>query len=150
MRILRTILLSTTLFYSCSKSPKCSGYDINKGIINSAILINCIPAGYQENFVITTDSAYQKTFLNDATGQPTCNLPKIDFSTYSLLGQRASGQCDVKFIREVTRVDSERKYHYKVVAKNCGACKKETYSDNWVTVPRVPNGWTVTFEAVQK
>ncbi len=150
MRILLTILLFNVFFYSCSKSPKCSGEDSNKGIINSSIQINCIPTTYQDNFTITTDSAYHKIFSNTLTGQPICNLPKIDFNTYSLLGLRGSGQCEVKFIREVTRIASEMKYNYKLTVQSCGLCKKESYSDNWVTVPKVPSGWIVTYEIDEK
>ena len=150
MRILFAILIFAGLFSSCSKSPKCWGNDRNKGIINTSILINCFPTTYQDNFIITTDSAYQKIFSDTLTGQTVCNLPTIDFSTYSLLGQRASGQCEIKFIREATRIDSEKKYHYKVTAKSCGLCKKEAFGDNWVTVPKVPSGWTVTFEIDEK
>jgi hypothetical protein len=146
-----TILVGLlVLFYSCSKSPKCSGNDKNQGIINHSIDIECVPVKLQENYTITTDSAYRKIFTDTGAAQNFCNLPAIDFNSYSLLGQPASGQCEIKMIREVSRLDSENRYHYKVIVNSCGLCKKESFSDNWVIVPKLPNGWTVTFEVKEE
>ncbi len=150
MRILFVILIFTGLFSSCSKSPKCWGDDKNKGIINSSIRIDCEPTTFQENYIIKSDSAYQQAFTNTSTGQTNCILPFIDFNTQTLLGVRATGQCEIKVIREVTSLDNESKYHFKVTVKSCGLCKKMAYVDNWVTVPKLPSGWTVTFEIDEK
>jgi hypothetical protein len=134
------IILLTALFFSCSKNPKCWGNDKNEGIINTSIDIKCAPKADQPEFVILDNSSFIQSF------DSTCPLPNIDFSTESLLGLYADGECEVKFIREVTRVESEKKYHYKVNVKDCGYCKKLGYSYNWITVPKLPSGWTVTFE----
>lgn len=142
MRILFTILIFTALFSACSKSPKCWGDNKNKGIINSSIRIDCAPDG--EQFIISDDSTYVNLFPSS------CNLPTIDFNTNSLLGLYAEGGCELKFIREVSQLDNEKKYHYKVTVKSCGFCKKLAYSYNWVTVPKLPSGWTVTFEINEK
>ena len=136
-----------TIFISCGKSPRCWGGNKNEGIISSSVQINCWPAKFQENYIITSDSAYLQIFSDTSTG---CNRPPIDFSKFSLLGQSASGQCEIKVIREVTRSESENKYHYKVTVKSCGICKKEVLSDNWVIVPKLPDNWTVTFEVDEK
>jgi hypothetical protein len=150
MRILFTIFLFTGLFSSCSKSPECWGDNKNKGIINNSIRIDCSPTTKHENYVITSDSAYQQTFLNIATGQANCQLPPIDFSKETLLGVSATGQCEIKVIRKVASIDKDKKYHYTVKVRSCGLCKKMAYIDNWVTVPKLPNGWTVTFEVDDK
>ena len=142
MKILFTIILFAGLVSSCSKSPKCWGDDKNKGIINGSIRIDCEPNG--EQFIINDDSTYKETFSSS------CTLPTVDFSSYTLLGLYADGGCEVKFIREVTQLDNENKYHYKVTVKSCGACKKLGYSYNWVTVPKLPSGWTVTYEIDEK
>lgn len=150
MRILLSIFFIAGLLSSCGKSPRCWGDDKNKGIINSTELISCEPVLFQENYVITSDSVYQQTFADILTGQPNCVLPSIDFSTHTLLGVRATGQCELKAIREVTKMDNEKKYHFKVTVISCGICKKLSYKDNWVTVPKLPDGWTVTFEIEEK
>lgn len=137
-------------FLSCSKSPKCWGNNKNKGIIESSIQIDCDPNTEQENFIINNDSTFQQTFRNITTGQSNCTLPSIDFNTYTLLGLYATGGCEVKYIREVSRNDSEKNYHYKITVKSCGTCKKEVYSHNWVTAPKLPESWDVTFEIENK
>lgn len=142
MRTLLALLILTGLFSSCSKSPKCWGDNKNKGIINNAIRIDCAPSG--EQFIISDDTTYINTFSSG------CDLPPIDFNTHSLLGLYTEGDCKLKFIREVSQVDNENKYHYKVTAKSCGSCEKLAFSYNWVTVPKLPNGGTVTFEIVEK
>ena len=144
------LLISTVLiigaFLSCSKSPKCWGDNKNKGIIENSIRIDCEPASEQQEFVITNDSIFEQVFTNPFTGQLYCTLPVVDFNNYSLLGLFTTGSCEIKYIREVNRNESEQNYHYKVVVKSCGTCKKESYSYNWVTVPKIPDDWNVTFD----
>lgn len=135
---------------SCSKSPKCWGDNKNAGIIENSIRIDCQPASEQQQFIITNDSIFKQLFTDSLSGQLKCTLPVIDFNNSSLLGLFTTGQCELKYIREVTRNDSDTKYHYKVVVKSCGICKKEGYSYNWVTVPKVQSGWNVTFEVENK
>lgn len=145
------VLFLTSLSTSCSKSPKCWGKNKNKGIIERTININCDPISGEENFVIQNDSAYYFTFNDSIYEMISCSdLPAIDFNTQSLLGLWATGGCEVKYIREVTSMENELKYHYKVVVKSCGTCKKEAYSYNWITVPKLPGGWSVTFEIENK
>lgn len=150
LKILSLFLLIFGLSYSCSKSPKCWGNHKNKGIIESSIQIHCEPANYQENFIIENDSAYKQLFSYSINDPLNCELPTIDFKKYTLLGVNATGACEVKYIREVSQNDNEQKYHYKVTVKSCGACLKESYSFNWVTVPKLPEGWMVTFETEEK
>ncbi len=138
------LLLVAMLVGGCSKAPRCAGNDENAGIIFSSIQIGCEPTTLLENYVIASDSAYQQTFTDGI-----CNLPTIDFNTYTLLGARASGQCEIKVLREVTSVEARREYAYKITVKSCGLCKKLAYTDNWVLVPKLPNGWAVTFEVVE-
>jgi hypothetical protein len=138
------IILGLSL--SCSKSPKCWGEDANKGIINKSFNsdIKCLPKTTQSEFIILDKAAFLQTF------DSSCSLSNIDFNTESLLGLLANGGCKVKFIREVTKIESENKYHYKVTVNDCGTCKTSVFSYNWVTVPKLPNGWTVTFETKNK
>lgn len=129
---------------SCSKSPKCWGDDVNKGIITESVTIRCFPASSETQFSIDSDSSYANVF--DAA----CELPSIDFSRYTLLGIYTEGQCKTKYIREVEKQESKKNYHYKVEIKNCGTCKKMAVSYNWVLVPKVPPGWLVTYEVENK
>ena len=128
---------------SCSQSPECWGPDRNEGIIVRSLEIGCFPALAKRHYVITSDSAYRRVFSGSAAE---CDLPAIDFSLHTLLGVEASGGCEIKVIREVVRVESERRYRYKVKVRECGICKKLAVARNWVTVPRIQEDWTVSFE----
>ena len=103
-----------------------------------------------QEFIIADDSTFEQVFTNSLSGQLNCTLPIIDFNNNSLLGLFTTGSCEVKYIREVTRNESEENYHYRVVVKSCGTCKKEGYAYNWVTVPKIPENWNVTFEIENK
>lgn len=140
--ILMTGLLMLGLFSSCSKSPKCWGKDKNKGIISASVEIKCHPDNEEKQFIIDSDSAYHQVF------QSVCELPEIDFNSTTLLGLYAEGNCTIKYIREVEK--QENNYHYKIIVKSCGTCKCMGYSFNWVTVPKLPQEWGVTFEVVNK
>lgn len=149
--IATSIAIALIIFInSCSKSPKCWGENKNKGIIEKSADIRCEPMQDIHEFAITDDSSYKKVFTNRLTGELTCDLPSFDFEKYTLLGQYADGQCETKFIREVFKEESLQRYHYKVTVKNCGACKSSAYSYNWVLVPKLENGWTVSFEVDEK
>ena len=145
-----TVSILSVCLCSCLKSPKCWGDDRNKGIIHSSVELACFPVIHQEKYVITSDSAYQRTFTDATTRLPVCTLPPIDFDVNTLLGIRTYGQCRIKVIRKVTKAEGENNYHYSVTVRSCGRCKSLAITDNWVTVPKLPDGWTVTFQTEEK
>ncbi len=138
------VLLAVLVATSCSKSPKCWGDDVIKGIIVEQVSIRCFPVSSETRFIINSDSVFEKVF--DAS----CVLPSVDFSKCTLLGLYAEGQCNVKYIREVSESGAEKKYHYKVIVKSCGTCKSMAQSYNWVTTPKLPPDWDVSFEVENK
>lgn len=136
-------------FFTCSKSPKCWGDNKNKGIINENLPIG-FPYKKENNYIVNSDSAYTELFT-DSNGELVVNdLPPIDFSKTTLLGLKVIGQCNVKLISEVTQNEGNKTYLYKTIVKSCGTCKKALSKVNWVSVPKLPNGWDVTFELVEK
>ena len=70
----------------------------------------------------------------------------IDFSAYTLLGNYASGGCNVAFTRTVELDEQAKKYWYTIKVREAGACKRLEYSMNWVLVPKLPPGYTVEFQ----
>jgi hypothetical protein len=140
------ILPALFMMTGCGKGPKCWGDNKNKGIVVSSVEIPCLPNAEQKQFVIASDSLYKAIFTDQQSGTM-CNLPGIDFNTHSLLGQesRSSG-CEAKFIQEVQKEDASKKYVYEVKVKECGICKPLRISYHWVTVPKIPQGWTVDFK----
>lgn len=152
MKTIRQLIILVTIlnFIGCSKSPKCWGDGKNKGIIINSVDISCLPSTEENHILIMDDSTYHSTFQDLLTGELGCELPMIDFSTESLLGFYGSGKCNVKFIRDVTRDQNNIQYNYKLTVIDCGLCLSEGFAYNWVTVPTLPNGWTVTYEIEEK
>ena len=132
--LILTVFLSLT---SCIKR-KCKDGDSNGGII-----VNYFNDYYEKissDGVAISDSASFKQIF------PNRPLP-IDFNNYSLLCiYTDGGGCHVSVDREVTKLDSEKQYHYTIHIYACGMCKKLWISPNVVSVPKLPTGWTATFE----
>lgn len=148
MKKILFVLAFVPIISCCSKFSKCKGGDENKGMINADFKFNCLPeANGEVEFVIDHDSTFQKLFKN---AQPSCTIPSVDFSTTTILGKRAQGNCELKFVREVKKIESEKRYHYKIIVYSCGTCKSLGFSYNWVAVPKLPADWKVTFETVDK
>jgi hypothetical protein len=139
-RYIVAIALLSIVINSCSKKNRIAG------IINNTIDITCAADGKKE-WVITDDSTYKKTFLATAAN---CTLPIIDFANYTLLGVYSQGGCKVSYKREVIKFENELRYHYKVTVYSRGFCKSAAISNNWITVPKLPSGWTVSFEVINK
>lgn len=129
-------------FTSCTKDP---WINIDKGIIDQVISFgSCIPPTItQTEYIIETDSMYQKLLSNSVCSSYT--LPYIDFTQYTLLGKYASGQCKVEFHRQVTKDDVAKTYNFTVYVFDRGLCKKEAIDMNWVTVPKLPQDYSVVF-----
>lgn len=136
MTILFLITMLTFLTTFCKR--ECRQDDINKGIIVEYLILE--PKTTPNDGVIISDSsAFVNMFPYDSL--------TIDFNNYSLLGLYVDGGgCYGSITREVTRLEQEKQYHYKVTLYTCGICKKGFNDYNWVTVPKLPSGWTVTFE----
>jgi hypothetical protein len=125
-RYIVAIALLSIVINSCSKKNRIAG------IINNTVDITCTADGKKE-WVITDDSTYKKTFLANA-----------------LLGAYSQGGCKVSYKREVIKFENELRYHYKVTVYSRGFCKSAAISNNWITVPKLPSGWTVSFEVINK
>jgi len=142
---MRTILLSFifVLFSSCRKD--CPRDSFSKGIIIQEISFGlCIPPNLpQTEYIIDNDTVYQQLLSNSVCSGYT--LPAIDFAQYTLLGKFATGQCKVEFHRQVTKDDAAKTYNFTIYVCDRGICKKEAISMNWVIVPKLPQGYTVTF-----
>lgn len=140
------LFILSTIITSCSKNPECWGETENTGIIIRSVNINCEPCIQQNNYIIQDDSTYSKIFCGPNSGIDPCDLPIIDFSSQTLLGVRAAGNCKIKIQREVNPDENEKKYVYSVRVKSCGVCKRKALNENWVLVPKLPTNWSVSFE----
>jgi len=145
VRTFGTIVIAcVSLFFTrCSQSPKCWGNDKNNGIIESSVEVPCSGALHDE-LTINSEAEFKSNV------DSTCTIPSIDFNENTLLGVRTTFGCNAKFIREVTKDEVNHLYNYKVIVKECGACKRLGISYNWVLVPKLPQDWRVSFKVVFK
>ena len=148
---IRVVIIISILFLGgCSKSPLCWGDNKNKGLIVSDVIINqpgcCDHDTVTENkHIINSEEEYYNLF-DDIMYCDSSDLPQVDFKKYTMLGQYASGGCEVKFIREVTNDEKTHEYLYTITVRDCGACQVHVSSMNWVLVPKLPENYTVRFE----
>jgi hypothetical protein len=148
-------LLFFGLINSCSKSPVCWGDDVNKGIIEKYYNVHdfpmCVEAYVNENEKLIIKSSAELLNITDSNcynlpeAGYSADPPDIDFNEYCLLGFWATGQCETKFIREILKNETGKKYTYKIKVKDCGTCKSERYDANLVLAPKIPDGFIVDF-----
>ena len=138
------LILIPLIFLACGKSEKCDKGDELTGINVEEYNFFCASIAEKVQFVVEDQESFEALFNND------CELPTIDFAHYTLLGIYASGTCEVSFSRDVTSPDSEGSYHYTVTVESCGECERLEFSYNWVTVPKLPKGWEVSFEIIER
>lgn len=150
MNTFRTFLFCLTglLFFSCNESDltlSCiNRFDTDKGSIIESLDIACAPTGTSQQ-VIKSDSAYQKLLT-------TCNEsgPDIDFTQFSLLVYTtAASGCTRFYEREVSQEEATKRYVFTVRITECGGCEPWVTQTHWVKVPRLPDGYTVSFEEIR-
>ncbi len=142
-------LIITTLVilsYSCNKDEEaCEAIIENSGIIEASIAMNsCSEPFYDQAFLITNNEKLDEVLaLNN-----NCSKPEIDFTKYELLGMYAFTANTGSYYREVVRDSANSQYIYTVTVTNCGNCNCLSENMNWVTVPKLPEGWIVDFKRV--
>ncbi len=147
MRIL-IISFMLVFFISCNKERNC---ELPTQIIGTGEII---PNALVSQPLITWDMKNQEHIIKSGS-QNVFNLKvsfdngktydTIDFNQYTLLGKYARGSCKVTFERDVTKEDTQKKYFYKIKIHQCGTCKTNRESMNWVLVPKIPDDYNVSF-----
>jgi len=133
----------TAIIYSCNKEEEpCESIVENSGIIVKSVDIRaCDQPFYQGSFVIESDAQYDSV-LNLNTH---CERPFVDFSSYTLLGRYAYTANTGSYYRKVVVDSANMRYNYTITVENCGSCNCLSQNMNWVTVPKLPSGWSVKF-----
>lgn len=128
---------------SCNKNEEeCNAVIENSGIIISSVDISaCNDPFYSGNFVIQSNQELDSV-LNLNSG---CNIPEIDFSSYTLLGRYAYTNGTGSYYRKVESDTANLRYEYTITVKTCEDCSCLNENMNWVLVPRLPDDWNVTF-----
>lgn len=124
--------------------------------IREVDLKGCIQTIFNKQFIITTEADYLKTIRNDAS-RDYClkNVEKIDFGKESLLGLEInSGYCrrPVGLEFQVLKDNKSKEYQFNInYADPKGAlCRALSQYDLWVVTPKIPENYTVKFNAEPK
>lgn len=152
MKHLLLLTIVSFVFFGCGKNKKCNQDDTFSGIVLQQLDIpGGVPnhtiagVGFSSGFLITNDSVYKAAFYQPA------NLPVIDFTQYDVLGNHGGGYCKISFHKEVTADSAAKNYHYRLFVYSCSTYFQKGCSIyNWVVVPKLPQGWTVTFEVIKE
>jgi len=136
------ILLVLVFSLAGCRDKFCEVTNSQKGIILRTVDFggDCLALDTLTQYVINSESEWKQLAGN------ACTLSNIDFNTETVIGMRTTGACEVGYAREVTRVDSEKIYHYRVITTTCGHCERMEINFNLVVVPKLPVGYSVTFE----
>lgn len=105
----------------------------------------------QQDFVVS-DTASYNALLAQRLNTSECNsyqLPPIDFSQKTLLGKQTTLQgCSGSYTYNILANPEKRVYHYQIKAVAAGNCHDEIKNMNWITIPRLPDNYTVQFDIV--
>jgi hypothetical protein len=143
------ILTGIILLLACNPDKKCklpqqiigTGEIVTNALVNQPLIQGDMS---QKEHVIRSDSEnmyhLQVSFDNGNT------YTDIDFNQYTLLGKYASGACRVIFERNVSKNLEQKQIVYIISVLQCGICKTNWESMNWVLVPKIPDNYEVVFE----
>lgn len=144
------IFIITVLFlFSCNPDRKCKlpEQDIETGmIVSNALVSHPLITGEMRDkeHIIRSDS--ENIYSLQVSFDEGKSFQNIDFSQYTLLGKRASGQCHVHFERDVSVNVEQKQVLYIIRIRQCGTCKKFLELMNWVLIPKIPDDYNVTFK----
>ena len=151
-------VFSLLMLNSCSKSPACWGDDKDKGQIEKYFQMKDVPVSIQymlqdSGSLVAHDTTELIAKLGDYFFMNDDKIKtfyrSVDFYNYSLLGFYATGQCEVKFIREVSINDETKTCHYSITRHQCGMCKSMRTEANLILVPKLSKDYKVEFDYVE-
>ena len=152
MKMIYLILIISTISSSCRKD-KCELPDqiigtgeIDKNALKSQPVITWEMK--DKEHVIQVDSLNKYNLEVSLDNGSTYD--SIDFSVYTLLVKYARGNCEVTFVRNVTKNNSQKKVYYNIEVLQCGTCEINWESMNWVLIPKIPNDYEVVFNVTEK
>ena len=107
-------------------------------------------SNYQNTEIVIKDAEAYHDFENAIRAQllntdcDTATLPYIDFSLWTLLGEKTQGGgCSAEYDRRIGENNKEKKVTYTITVVYSGQCYMLLGSWNWVLVPKLKEGYTV-------
>lgn len=138
------ISLIFLLFPSCNKNGEDFKLNLTE-LTFSDIDIRCYPT--DEGIIIDSDSAYQ-LFQDENNGDFCADFgyPTIDFTKSTLLGVGKTAGCRIGSKYWNVYIDEAKKvYIFQTILEGEGNCEALALDQFWVTVPKLPNDYTVQF-----
>lgn len=137
-------LLLLLLFAACEEEARIFKLDLPE-LAFSYAYINCYP---YDSFVINSDSAYQ-TFQEE-NKDVFCTedyFPKINFTEKTLLGVvKGDTGCNIALQYWNIYIDkTAKKYVFQTILESEGDCMILDRVRFWITVPKLPDDYTVEF-----
>ncbi|MEZ4888949.1 MAG: hypothetical protein R3E32_29755 [Chitinophagales bacterium] len=115
-----------------------------------SISFDCLTS-INEHQIINDSEAYKlflDTYRNNSQNCLTYISPSIDFTEKTLLGQYIEvTACNVSSISEVFADPSQKRYIYQLQVNLEGTCETRFERLVWIVVPKLPDNYTVAFEA---
>ncbi len=133
-----------------------SDYASEQGIITRKINDGCYPSlnfpdNLEKRWVITRKSSWDSAWTDyEDKYTQSCDTPVVDFNTESVLVFYHGNGHGIKNVRSVTKDDGKKNIHYKITDYDCNkkraVTKEYIVSYNMVVIPKIPDGYSVTFE----
>ena len=101
-----------------------------------------------ETFVVRTQAQYDSLALRiSGTNCTLGGFTSVDFSQYSVLSMELAGSgCETKFCLKVEDDDKLNQYRFIGKVIEIGGCEPWRQERFWAVVPKLPEGFTVSFE----
>ena len=143
-------LFASTLILISSSCKKCTVAESNENtgiIVKGAIIYP--KTGYLTQDLSTTHftsaSNYIDQFEVSFDGGQT-RVP-VNFGSYDVLANPMTIKCKASIERDVSIDNINSIVTYKVTATTCSSCENERYIENYVLVPKIASGMTVSFDS---
>lgn len=131
----------------------------DQGIIIRRISDGCYPSlnfpdKLEKTWVVTTKAQWDSIWTDyDKKYTFTCDTPKVDFTTESVLAFYHGSGHGIKNIRSVSRDDGTKTIKYKIMDFDCNKTRARTMefmvSYHLVVIPKIPTGYNVVFELIE-
>jgi hypothetical protein len=128
----------------------------DQGIIIRKINDGCYPSlnfpeKLEKTWIVTSKSQWDSIWTDyDKKYTTTCDTPKVDFTTESVLAFYHGSGHGIKNIRSVSRDDGAKTIKYKILDIDCNKTRSRTMefmvSYHLVVIPKIPEGYNVIFE----
>lgn len=132
-----SLLFSGVFLFSFCSFKSLTTIDINKPISYADVDINCMNLKNLQSIYIIRD----ESDLNKNADAPTsCDIGKIDFNKYTLIGSVAicKGSLSPIITKTVSYNEEEKKIHFQVEITEQGTHGSQSQTANyWVLIPKI-------------